>query len=148
MKRIDPWRRNVCAQHYYISRLKYGPGKWADLRGYSAEFIPLDRDAAMILVTRPDKIMAGPAPLRSVFRVPQDDIRISEIEYVVSACAGGKIVTEDFVHPFKKGADLEEQADFWLMTPAGNDYLFTTRNLDDMLGVRVFGPIQGAQFCC
>lgn len=139
----------MCGQHYFISRLQYGPGKWADLRNLNAMFFPLDADAALVTVFRHDKILGGAVPLRDAFRVAQNEIKISAIEYVVSACAGGKMVTEDFMHPFERGgAVLVSMNEYWMMESEDGGRLFTTRYLDDMLSVNYFGAIKGAQFCC
>lgn len=138
---IDAWRRNVCGQHYYISRLKTRAG-WQDLRGIDAMFYPVTRKRAVVTMFKQTILDGYPEPGALNWE------KIQAIEYVVSACAGKKVVTEDFRHPFKQPPLLTHEGDgIWhLETQIGN--LFTTRLLNTMLSVNVFGSQIGAQFCC
>jgi hypothetical protein len=147
MKQIDSYRRGVCAQHYHVNRLQITSGTWIDLRSYDAMLFPIGAARALVTVMRHNNILGGMPSVKRLLGA--EAVRLRSIEYTVTACAtGGKIVTEDFKHNFKvQPAFGGWNGLFYLMeSPKGN--LFTTRHLDDMLRVKVFGAIQGAQFCC
>lgn len=137
----------ICSQIYQLQRLKHG-SHWADFRQFDALFFPRSRKLALIILVRHDAVLSGNPPLNRFFAGAEDYVEITGIEYVVSACAGGKIVTQEFVHPFKRRPVVSTGTTNWKLFDLEDRDIFTTRHLDDMLRVRVFGNIQGAQFCC
>lgn len=146
-KPTNPWRRGVCSQHYQISRLKSG-ARWFDLRNLDAMFFPRSKKLAIIVVSRHEDILGGAPGMKKIFGTSEDYVELSAIEYVVSACVGGKVVTEDFVHPFKNRPVLSSRGTHWELHDIEDTPIFTTRLLNDMLSVRAFGSVEGAQFCC
>lgn len=147
MSKPDIWRKGMCSQHYQIQRIKHNGGM-ADLRDFDAMFFPRSRKLAVVLVSSHGAVLGGQPSFRSIFPKAENYAEIKAIEYVASACVGEKVVTTDFYHSFKRHALIENHGTFWLMKDMDGGDLFTTRPLDDMLGVRHFGSIEGAQFCC
>lgn len=151
------FREGFCAQHYHVQRFKVSGGSWLDLLKLDAQFFPDGRDRALVLVTRHDKVLDGIAKLRAI--AGRSPVHVEAIEYCISACDGRRVVTQDFIHDFKRPALLYQEPagtrkrtggafsePWWLYHPAGP--LFTTRPLNDILQSRSFGRIAGAQFCC
>jgi hypothetical protein len=139
------WRNGVCGQHYHVQRLKSG-GAWLDLRKFDAQMFVLDPSNGIIVVTRNEKILGGLVRLQDA--AGSSARRIEAIEYCISACDGRKVITEDFLHDFKRPVVLR-QPDLapWHLAPIQGK-LFTLRPLNDILTARSFGQMNGAQFCC
>ena len=139
------WRHGLCSQHYYIQRFQEESGGWLDLRRFDAQLVPLNARDALLTVTRHEKILSGIVPMQNV--IGGVSRRIRAVEYCISACDGSRIVTQDFLHKFKIPVKLEQPDSVWRLSPV-HGLLFTLRPLNDILDVRSFGAVQGAQFCC
>ncbi len=142
----DSGRHGVCSQHYHVQRVQQNGG-WLDLQRYDAQLFVLGQRSAMIAVTRHERILNGLVRLQDASGWPA--LRIGAIEYCISACDGKRVVTQDFLHKFKRGVMLRQMdgGEPWrLQTIQG--LLFTLRPLNDILKVSSFGNISGAQFCC
>jgi hypothetical protein len=136
-----------CAQHYYVNRLRLVDGAWLDLRDWDAMFFPLSKKSALVTVVNPENILAGMPSLSKLSEgYGPRSVELKAIEYTVTACRGGKFLTEDFLHEFKKAPKLTRAEDSFLLWSW--DGLFTTRPLNDMLSTSAFGAVEGVQFCC
>jgi len=111
-------------------------------------FFPRSKRLAIVIVAQHATVLAGNPSLGKIFLTSEAYVELNAIEYVVSACANGKVVTQDFFHPFKNKPVISSRGTHWELHDIGNTAIFTTRLLDDMLSVRAFGGIHGAQFCC
>ncbi len=139
-------RNGLCSQHYYIQRFQEEAGGWLDLRKFDAQMVPLNARDALLMVTRHEKVLAGIVPMQNALGASSR--RIRAVEYFISACDGSRIVTQDFLHKFKIPVQLRQPDPLAWRLRAIQGLLFTLRPLDDILDVRTFGAIQGAQFCC
>jgi hypothetical protein len=141
------WRHGFCSQHYHLQRAQTTSGDWLDFRKVDAQFFPMDRESALVFVTRHEQILKGIVSLKET---TGSRVRlIKEIEYCISACDGRRVVTQDFHHPFKRPVELRQVGFLpWRMVPFAGGNLFTLRPLNDILQVNSFRKVNGAQFCC
>ncbi len=143
----DLERHGVCSQHYHVQRLKTENGTVIDLRKFDAQMFPMDKNHAFMVATRHERILSGLILLSVV--AGSSARMIKSIEYCISACDGERVVTQDFFHEFKRSVLLRqpEGLESWRLAPTQGP-LFTLRPLNDILRVKSFGKINGAQFCC
>ncbi len=141
-------RHGVCSQRYHVQRLKDQSGEWLDLQHYDAQMVALNIREALVIVTRHEKVLGGLVPMQNIVGCSVRKIR--GIEYCISACDGRRVITQDFFHEFKRTPAQLRNVDLspWQLFAADGGTLFTLRPLDDLLEVKSFGAVNGAQFCC
>jgi hypothetical protein len=146
-KQIASHRSGYCAQHYHLISLDWINPRTRRMQStrfedLDAQFFVAGKHSAQIVVNRHHRIAQGLISQAAVLGL--DPVRLAAITYTITACGSPrskKIVSEDFIHKFKRPVALKG----WKIT-SGNGPLWTWRPLNDLLTCRCFGTVSGAQF--
>ena len=125
------------SQQYWVLCLTLQDGRTIKFKRLEAQFIPLDTQRALVLVSNPDRALGGVEDEL----VPKEE-PLQEISYRLGAIAGdGDIFEEDFIHKFKGEVVLAGTA-----IESRNGPLFRPHALADLLNAKKLGRATGVQF--